>query len=142
MDSCSLRCRRSRNAKILLLHAAFFDAGLLAREGAEVVELGATHLTVLVDGDGIDEGRFDGEDTFYTDIVAHLADGEALLVAFAADADYNAAVLLDTLFVAFFDSVSYGDSVAGAEFGVLFARGKCLFGNFNQIHFLVCEFIC
>ena len=123
-------------------YAAFLDAGFLAGELAQVVKFRTAYFTVFVHCDRIDERRFEGEDTFHTDIVAHLADGEALLVAFAADADYNAAVLLDTLFVAFFDSVSYGDGVAGAEFGVLFARGKCLFGNFNQIHFLVCEFIC
>ena len=40
---------------VLLGYATLFDAGLLAGEGAEVVELGATYLTVLVDGDGVDE---------------------------------------------------------------------------------------
>lgn len=39
----------------LLNDAALFDAGFLTGEIAQVVKLGATHFTVLVDGDGVDE---------------------------------------------------------------------------------------
>ena len=39
-----------------LLDATLFDAGLLAGEGAEVVELRTAHFTVLVDSDALDEG--------------------------------------------------------------------------------------
>ena len=112
-------------------HTLFSDAGLLAGEGAEVVELGATYLTVLVDGDGVDKRGFDGEDTLNTDVVGHLADGETLFGAFAGDADYNTAVLLDTLFVTLFDTIGDGDGVAGAEIGMLLAGGKSLFGNLH-----------
>ncbi len=118
-------------------YATLFDTGFLAGELAEVVQFGTAYFTVFVDGDRVDKRRFDGEDTLNTDVVAHLADGETFLAAFATDADNNAAILLDTLFVTFFDAVSHGDCVAGAEVRVLFAGGKCFFGNLNQVHFVV-----
>lgn len=114
--------------RFLLRYATFLDAGFLAGEAAEVVEFRTTHFTVLVDGDAVDERRFDGENTFHADVVAHLAHGEALFGAFAGDADNDATILLDTFLVTFFDAVGNGDCVAGAEIGVLFVGCKCLFG--------------
>lgn len=112
-------------------YATLFDASFLAGEAAEVVEFGAAHFTVFVYDDRIDEGGFYREDTLNADVVAHFAHGEALFVTVAGDADYDAAVLLDTLFVAFFDTVSHGDGVAGTKLGMLLAGGKCLFGYFD-----------
>ena len=83
---------------LFLDNATFFDAGLLTCEFAQVVKLGTTYLTVLVDSNGVDERRLDGEDTLNTDVFAHFANGETLLRAFAGDADNHTAVLLDTLF--------------------------------------------
>lgn len=123
-----------RGILVLLDNATLFDTSLLAGEGAEVVELCATYFTVLVDGNRVDEGRFDGEDTLNADVVAHLADGETLLHTFTGDADDNTAVLLDTFLVTFLDAVSYGDGVTGAEIGMLLAGSEGFFGNFNQIH--------
>ena len=40
----------------LLDYAALLDTSLLAGEVAEVVEFGTTYLTILVDGDRVDEG--------------------------------------------------------------------------------------
>ena len=119
---------------LFLDNATFFDAGLLTCELAQVVKLGTTYLTVLVDGNGVDERRLDGEDTLNTDVFAHFANGETLLRAFAGDADNHTAVLLDTLLVTFFDAVSHSDGVAGAKFGMLLAGSESFFGNFNQIH--------
>ena len=68
----------------LLLHAArtlLADAGLLAGEIAEIVELGTTYLTNLVHLDALDSGRLNGEDTLYTYGARHLANGETLLLA-------------------------------------------------------------
>ena len=73
------------------------DTGLLTRKSAEVVQLGTTHLTNLVDFDAFDVRRLDGEDTLYTYCTRHLANGEALLVAMARDLDNYATVELDTL---------------------------------------------
>ena len=116
---------------LFLYYATLFDTGFLAGELAEIVKFGATYFTVFVHGNRVDERRFDGEDTFYTDVVAHFADSEALLGAFARDADYNTALLLDTLFVTFFDTVSDSDGVAGCELRVLLAGSECFFGNLN-----------
>lgn len=120
----------------LFLHsyATLFDAGFLAGEGTQIVKFGTADFAVLVDCDRIDEGRFDGEDTFHADVVAHFANGETLLGAFSRNADYNTAVLLDTLLVTFFDTVGYCDGVAGGEVGVLLAGSESFFGNFNKIH--------
>lgn len=115
-------------------YATLFDASFLAGEAAEVVEFGAAHFTVFVYDDRIDEGGFYREDTLNADVVAHFAHGEALFSALSRDADHNTAIQLDTLFVTFFDAVSHGDSVAGAEFGMLLAGSEGFFGNFNQVH--------
>lgn len=112
----------------LLHYTTLFDASLLAGEATEVVKLRTAHFAVFVDGDGLDERRFHREDAFYADSVGNLADCEALFVLMAVDADHHATVLLDTLFVTFFDAVGNGDCVAGAEIGVLFVGCKCLFG--------------
>lgn len=115
-------------------YATLFDASFLAGEAAEVVEFGAAHFTVFVYDDRIDEGGFYREDTLNADVVAHFAHGEALFSAFSRDADHNTAIQLDTLFVTFFDTICHGDSVAGAEFGMLLAGSEGFFGNFNQVH--------
>ena len=97
------------------LGSTLFDAGFLAGEGAEIIELGAAHTAELVYGDGVDEGRLEGEDTLNADIIRHFTYSETFFCAFAVDADYNAAVLLDTLLVTLFDTICHSHCVAGAE---------------------------
>lgn len=129
-----LKPQEGRSAVLLfgfVHYAALFDTGFLAGKATEIVKLGTTYFTVFVYRDGIDERRFDREDTLNADVVGHFADGETFFVAFTAYADHNAAVLLDTFLVTFLDAVGYGDGVAGAEFGVLFAGGKSFFGYFD-----------
>ena len=127
----------------LLLHAAgtlLADAGLLAGEVAEIVELGTTYLTNLVHFDALDSGRLDGEDTLNTYGAGHLADGETLLLAVTGNLDDYATVELDALLRTFDNLVSYGNGVASLEGGVLLASGKCCLGNFNKIsHFTEIE---
>ena len=123
-----------REELFLYSYATLFDTGFLAGEVAEIVKFGATNLTVFVHGNRIDERRFDGEDTLYTDIVAHFANGKTFFSAFSRNADYNTAILLDTLLVAFLDTVSDGDGIAGGEFGVLLAGSGRFLDNLNQIH--------
>lgn len=117
-------------------HAALFDTGFLTGETTQIVQFGTTHLTILVDCDRLDKGRFHGEDTLNADTIRNFAYSETLLILVAAYADYYAAELLDTLLVTLFDAVSYSDGVAGAECGdVLLGSGKGLLHYFNQIHF-------
>jgi len=107
---------KAKNAGLCLLLvrivAFFLDAGLLTSEVAQVVELSATHLADLVDGDAVDGRRVDGEDTLYANGAAHLAYGEALLVAMTADLDDYSAEELDSLLVTLYDFVSNGNCVA------------------------------
>ena len=114
-------------------HLLLSDAGFLTREAAEIVELGATHLTDFVDDNALNVGAGDGEDALYAHGAAHLADSETLLVAMAADLDAHATVLLYALLVTLDNFVSYGDGVACLELGVGLARSKCFFSNFDEI---------
>ena len=75
--------------------AALLDAGLLTGEVAQVVQLGTTDLTILVDLDAVDVRRLNGEDTLHTHGTRHLANSEALLLSLTRDADDHTAVELE-----------------------------------------------
>ena len=47
-------------------HALLADAGSLTGKVTQIVQLGTTYLTYLVNLDRIDVGRLDGEDTLHT----------------------------------------------------------------------------
>ena len=118
-----------------LLYAALLDAGFLTRTLAEVIQFRTTYFTVLVHRDALDEGAVHREDTLYTNVAAHLANREALLVAASVNCDHVTAELLNTLFVTFFDTVTDGYLVTCLECRKFFLlTGKCLLGYFNQIH--------
>ena len=118
-----------------LFHATLLDTSLFARQATEIVKFRTAYFTEFVDCDRLDEGGFDGEDTLHADAVGNLANGETLLVAVAADADYDTAILLDTLLVTLLDTVSDCDGVAGLEFiEIFFGSGESLFRNLDQIH--------
>ena len=119
-----------------LLNSAFLNTSLLTCEVAEVVDLRATNLTVLVDSNALDERAVHRKDTLNTYVARHFADGEAFFVFAAVDSDYIATELLNTLLVTLFNTISHGDLVTGFECRKLFfLTGECLFGNLNQIHF-------
>lgn len=122
-------------SRFFLAGTAFFDACFLAGEFAQVVEFCATNFTVFVDSYAVDKRRLQGEDTLNTDVIGHFANCKTLFVAVARDADDNTLVHLDTLFVALFNAIGYCDCVASVELGMLFAGGKSLLGDFDQIHF-------
>lgn len=115
-------------------YATLLDTSLLTREGAEVVELSATHLTELLDGDLVDEGALEREDTLYADTFADLTYGEALLIPVTADTDDDTAVALDTLLTTFTDAVVYGDRVPATEAGVALAGAECVVDDLDEIH--------
>ena len=64
-------------------HALLADAGSFTGKVAQIVQLGTTYLTYLVNLDRINVRRLDGEDTLHTYGSRHLSYGEALLVAMA-----------------------------------------------------------
>ena len=126
--------------KVFLLvsdEATLLDTSLLTGESTEVVELSATYLTILFDGDLLDEGAFDGEDTLYTYTFRDLAYGEALLVAVTADADDDTTVALDTFLATFADAVVNGDRVTTAERRVLLAGSERFVDDLNKVHIVL-----
>ena len=118
-------------------YATLLDTSLLTREGAEVVELSATHLTELLDGDLVDEGALEREDTLYADTFADLTYGEALLIPVTADTDDDTAVALDTFLATFADAVVNGDRVTTAERRMLLARSKRFVDDLNKVHIVL-----
>ena len=61
--------------------ALLLDTSLLTRELAQVVQLGAANLTMLVDFDALNVRRLNGEDTLHTHGTRHFTNGEALLLS-------------------------------------------------------------
>ena len=109
----------------------FLDACLLTGKPAQVVKLGATHLTYLVHFDAFNVGRLEGEDTLHTYGARHFTNSETLFVSVSRDFDNNTAILLNAFLVTFDDFVCYGNGVTGLEVGVRFSCSKCFFSNFN-----------
>ncbi len=119
-----------------LLNSTLRNTSLLTREVTKVVDLRTTNLTVLVHNDALNKGAIHREDTLNAYVTRHFANGKTLLILAAVDSDYIATELLDTLFVTLFNTISHSDLVTGLECRkFLFLTGKCLFGNFHQIHF-------
>jgi len=119
-----------------LLDNALGDTSLLSGEVAQVVQLSAANLTVLVDGDVLDVGTIEREDTLYADVAGHLANGEALATLAAGDANDITAEVLNTLLRPFLDTIGNSYRVSSLKCRKLFfLTGKSLFCNFNQIHF-------
>lgn len=111
----------------LFLDETLFDAGFLSCKVAQIIEFRTTHLAEFVDSDRLDERRLDGENPLHAYTVGDLAYCEALLVLVAVDADHYAAILLDTLLVTLFDTVSDRHGVAGSELiELLFGSGESL----------------
>src|SRR5690606_6301023 len=100
------------------------DAGLLAREVAQVVQLRAAHVTAGDDLDLVDGRGVHGEHALHADAEGDLADAEGLAHAVALAANDVALEDLDTGAVALDDLHVHLDVVAGAEGGhVLAQRG-------------------
>ena len=88
----------------LLDNAALLDASLLTGETTQVIQLSATHLTMLVDNDAVNKRRLERENTLNADVVTDLANGETLLLTLASDLNHHTTVLLDTLLVTLLDA--------------------------------------
>ena len=127
----------AHSPKIFLLLsdvATLLDTSLLTGEGAEVVELSATYLTELLDGNLFDEGAFHSEDTLYAYTFTDLTHREALLFAVTADADDDATIALDTFLTPFADAVVNGDGVTATEGGVALTRSESFVDDLNKVH--------
>src|SRR5262249_39266621 len=94
---------------------ALLDAGGLAAQGTQVVELGPAHLAAAHDLDLVDVRRMQREDALDPDAARDLADGEGLPGAAPAAADDHPLEDLDTLFIALDDTHVDAHRVPGAE---------------------------
>src|SRR3954469_25449115 len=100
-----------------LLLPKLLDLGLLAPELAQVVELGAPHVTAGHDLDPVDRRAVDRVGPLDTDAEADLPDLEGLPEAGALAADHDALEDLDTGTVSLDDPGVHLDGVAGPEGG-------------------------
>src|SRR5882757_10229909 len=77
------------------------DAGRLATQTAQVIQLGAAHLAAAHHGDRVDHRRHYGEYAFHAFAVGNLAHGEAFIEPAAGAADADAFIGLHARAVAF-----------------------------------------
>src|SRR3981081_4244231 len=114
------------------------DAGRLAAQIAQVIQLGATHLAAAHHGDRVDHRRHHREYALDAFAVGNLAHRKTLIEPAAGTADAHAFVGLDAGAVAFdhFDVDDHG--VAGSEFRNGLAGGQFVellfFELLNKVH--------
>src|SRR6202521_489901 len=113
-----------RRARRSLLVPPLLDAGRLAAQRAQVVELGAPHLAAPDHLDAAERRRVQREDALDADAARDLAYGESLAGAAAPPANHHALEDLDPLLVAFDDPHVDTHRIAGAELGLLFVNVK------------------
>src|ERR1700720_2484125 len=116
--------RRGRRSRRSLLVAPLLDAGRLAAQRAQVVELGAPHLAAPDHLDAAERRRVQREDPFDADAARDLAHGEGLAGAAAAPADHHALEDLDAFLVTLDDPHVDAHRVAGAELGLFLVNVK------------------
>ena len=113
------------------------DACLLTGEVSEVEDACATHFTVLVNLNAVNERGLEGENPFYTHAACHFTNCEGLGEGVHATyLENHSAELLKSLFVAFLDPVGNGDGVTGLEcrIGSALVLRECLLYNLDVIH--------
>src|SRR6059058_1351892 len=92
------------------------DAGRLAAQVAEIIQLGAAHLAAAHHLDRVDHRRHHREHAFHALAVGNLSHREALVEPAAGTADADAFIGLHARAVAF-DHLDVDDhGVAGSEF--------------------------
>src|SRR5699024_8041726 len=122
--AAAVRPRRLRARPGSGVLALLPDAGLLAGEVAQVVQLRAADVAAGDDLDLVDGRGVHGEHALDADAEGHLADAEGLAHAVALATDDVALEDLDTGAVALDDLHVHLDVVAGAECGDVLAQGR------------------
>ena len=113
--------------------AFLLDAGLLARQVAQIVNPRTANDAHLVHFDAVDVRGVEREDTLHAYAVGYFADGKHFRDAAALYLDDHTAETLDTLLVSFHDSVGYGDGIAALERGYLFLGPHRVLRDFDKI---------
>src|ERR1700676_4211042 len=114
------------------------DAGRLAAQIAQVIQLGAAYLAAAHHGDRVDHRRHHREYPFHAFAIGNLAHRETLVEPAAGAADADAFIGLYARAVAF-DHLDVDDhGVAGSEFRNRLARGQffelLFFELLNKVH--------
>lgn len=104
----------------------FLDTGAFTATLTLVVQLSATNTTYLMQQDGLDVGREEGEQTLHTYAIGNFTYGEGGSSTIALYFNYIAFEGLDTLLVTFNDFIVNGDIVTGFEFGVFLFTSELL----------------
>ena len=94
------------------------DLGSLARTTTQVEQLCAADLALADNGDLLNEGAVDGEDTLNADTVGNAANGKGLCNAAVLLSNDGALEDLDTLTGAFLDLDVYLDGIAHIDLGL------------------------
>src|SRR5262245_48752230 len=114
------------------------DAGALAAQAAQIIELGATHLAAAHDLDRVDHRRIEREHAFHALAVGNLAHGEILVQPGAGAADADPFVGLDAGAFTLDHLDIDQDRVAGFELRDILAAGQLgnllFFELLNEIH--------
>src|SRR6516164_9921103 len=114
------------------------DAGRLAAQVAQVIELGAAHLAAAYHLDRVDHGRHHGEHTFHAFAIGDFADREALIEPGAGTPDADAFIGLHARAVAFHHLDVDDHGVARSEVRNILAGGHffelLFFELLNEVH--------
>jgi hypothetical protein len=88
------------------------DLSSLAGTTTQIEQLGAANLALADNGDLLNEGAVDGEDTLNADTVGNAANGKGLCNAAVLLSNDGALESLDTLTLAFLDANVNADGIA------------------------------
>lgn len=104
----------------------FLDTCALTATLTLVVQLGTANTTYLMQEDGLDIGREEGEQTLHTYAIGDFTYSESGSSTYTLYFNYIAFEGLDTLLVTFNDFIVNGDVVTGFEFGVFLFTSELL----------------
>ena len=97
-------------------NSSFLNFGFLAGQISQIIQLGSTHFTMLVDLDLVDGRRSKREDPFNANVTRHFSDSKSFSVCAARSLQNNPAELLYPFLIAFFYFIVNGNRVSGCEF--------------------------
>ena len=110
------------------------DLGSLARTTTQVEQLCAADLALADNGNFLNKGAVDGEDTLNADTVGNAANGKGLCNAAVLLSNDGTLESLDTLTLAFLDANVNANGIANVELGLL-SLDAAFRNNLQCVHF-------
>ena len=112
-------------------NSSFLNFGFLAGQISQIIQLGSTHFTMLVDRNTFDKRRIHRKNSFYTYISRHFTNSKMLLSSMTRNFHNITLKLLDSFLVSFLNSISYCDGITTSKLRISFYfLLKRLFCNF------------